>query len=422
MGENANKEFSVDFSIMETRDLGAGDPELLKGLFQSESASGNPDDLEPIDKDTPPEKKPNVPPAKKPAIPDDTDGKDGEGKDNDDKGANLISQFLGDDDDEEGGDKGDGKDKDKGEGDEDDKGDREESVFTTLARDFLKNGIFTTDEGEEESPITTPEEFIERFNIEKKKGAMEVVNNFIGRFGEDYQNAFEAIFVKGVDPKEYFQIYNNIVSFADLDLTQESNQIIVIKQALADQGFESEDIESEVERLKNYGDLESVAAKHHKVLIKKEATKLQQKEQEAEIKQQQDAAIKNQYIKNVQGVLQEKLKTKEFDGIPINPKLAGELQEFLLVDRYKTPSGEVLTEFDRTILELKRPENHEKKVKLALLLKIMEKDPSLSTIQKSRTTKSVDGLLGETEKLLGGKSGGGSSKSGGQRSQSWTSL
>ena len=45
-------------------------------------------------------------------------------------------------------------------------------------------------------------------------------------------------------------------------------------------------------------------------------------------------------------------------------------------------SGETLTDFDKNILDLKRPENHANKVKIALLLKLLENDPTLSTIQK----------------------------------------
>ena len=94
------------------------------------------------------------------------------------------------------------------------------------------------------------------------------------------------------------------------------------------------------------------------------------------------------------------MKSKEFDGIPINPKLAGELQDFLLVDKYKTASGETLTDFDRAILELKRPENHETKVKVALLMKILEKDPTLSTIQKTGITKKSNELFGEVARQV----------------------
>jgi len=224
---------------------------------------------------------------------------------------------------------------------------------------------------------------------------IDVVNNFIGHFGEDYQQAFNAIFVNGVDPKDYFGTYNAIQSFSEMDLSQESNQIAILKQALADQGFDPEDITTEVERLQQYGDLENVAAKHHKVLVKKEAVKLQKLEEERSTQLQQQQAYKQQYANNVTAVLQDKVKAKEFDGIPLNPKLATELQDFLLTEKYKTPSGDTLTDFDRTILELKRPENHEMKVKVALLLKILEKDPTLTTIQKAGVTKKTDSLFGE---------------------------
>ena len=173
--------------------------------------------------------------------------------------------------------------------------------FTALAKDLFKLGVFTSEEDDEEAPIGNAEEFLERFNAEKKKGAVQIVNDFIGQFGEDYQNAFQAIFVKGVDPKDYFGTYNAIENYAEMDLSNESNQIAVLKQALADQGFDPEDIETEVERLKNYGDLETVAARHHKVLVKKEAAKLQQLEQEKERQLQQQAAIKQQYMQNVYG-------------------------------------------------------------------------------------------------------------------------
>ncbi len=118
-----------------------------------------------------------------------------------------------------------------------------------------------------------------------------------------------------------------------------------------------------------------------------------EEQRQQELQKQQ--AYKQQYIQNVQTVLQDKLKAKEFDGIPINPKLANELQDFLLVDKYQTSSGEKLTEFDRQILELKRPENHALKVKLGLLMKILETDPSLSTIQKRGITKKADDLFTE---------------------------
>ena len=406
MAENLETPSFGNFSIQDTMEMGTGNAELLNDLMAPETSTGNPDDVKPIVKEVE-DPKPPTPAGPK--------GKEVVNKDKDDlTGQDLISIFLGDNDADDNDDDDDApptppvkKKTDATEANNaddasaDDNDDAPESQFSALAKDLFKLGVFSKDEDEEDDVnITTPEEFLERFNAEKKKGAIEVVNNFIGQFGEDYQQAFDAIFVKGVNPKEYFGTYNQIANFAEMDLSQEDNQVRVIKQALADQGFEPEDVETEVERLKNYGDLETVATKHHKVLVKKEAQKLAQMEEKAERDLQQKQAIKNQYIQNVQGILQEKIKTKEFDGIPINPKLASELQDFLLVDKYKTASGETLTDFDRAILELKRPENHAMKVKVGLLLKVLEKDPTLSTIQKTGVTKKSDQLFGEVARQV----------------------
>ena len=405
MAENLDTPSFGNFSIENTMEMGPGSAELLNDLLSPETSTGSPDDLQKIVKDA-------EPPAADPKL-DVPKGKEivqkGEGEET--TGQDLISSFLGDNAGEEESTEtvdpqpvkkapaAEAKPAEETTSDEENV-DEQVSQFTALSRDLFKLGVFSKDEDEEDVNISTPEEFLERFQNEKKKGAVEMVQSFIGQFGEDYQQAFEAVFVKGVNPKEYFGTYNNVVSFAEMDLTQENNQVTVIKQALADQGFEPDDINTEVERLKNYGDLENVATKHHKVLVKKEAQKLAQMEQKAEQELQQRQAVKNQYINNVQQVLQDKLKSKEFDGIPINPKLANELQDFLLVDKYKTASGETLTDFDKTILELKRPENHATKVKVALLLKILEKDPTLSTIQKTGVTKKSNELFGEVARQV----------------------
>jgi hypothetical protein len=400
MAENLDMPQIGNFSIQDTMDMGMGNQELLNDLMSPESATSNPDDIQDI-KDEPAPAPTKKTTSKQQAIPDPADSEE----DKKDEPVKGIQDFLYGEDNEDGEEdeepaaapaKKATQPADNQEDSNDEDGEEAPtSQFTALSNDLFKLGVFSKDDDEEETPIDTPEAFLERFQAEKKKGAIEIVDNFIGQFGEDYQQAFEAIFVKGVDPKDYFSAFSQIQSFAEMDLTQENNQVAVIKQALTDQGFEPEDVITEVERLKNYGDLESVAAKHHKVLIKKEGQKLQQLEQQKEAQLQQQQAIKQQYLQNVNNVLQEKIKAKEFDGIPINPKLAGELQDFLVTDKYKTNSGETLTDFDRTILELKRPENHATKVKLALIMKIMEKDPTLSTIQKTGITKKSNELFGE---------------------------
>jgi hypothetical protein len=401
MADNLDTPSFGNFGIEDTMEMGVGNTQLLDDLFSPETSTEDPDKLETIVKTAEEPKAPKKPEVSKgKEVVQKLDGEETTQQD-------VLKNFLGDDEDDEEAAVEDVVTPPAKAEAEEEEDDVAESPFVSLSKDLFKLGVFTQDDDEEDAVIETPEQFLEKFNSEKKKGAIEIVDNFIGQFGEDYQKAFDAIFVKGVNPKDYFGVYNNVVNFAELDLSNEDNQVRVIKQALADQGFDDEDITTEVERLRNYGDLETVASKHHKVLVKKEAVKLQQMEQQAEQQLQQKAMVRNQYIQNVQSVLQDKLKTKEFDGIPLNPKLASELQDFLLVDKYKTPSGETLTDFDKTILELKRPENHAMKVKLGLLLKILEKDPTLSTIQRTGVTKKSTQLFEEVARQTSKKPGSG---------------
>ncbi len=272
MAENLDSPSFGNFSIQDTMEMGLGSQELMNDLMGPETSTSNPDDIQEIVKEAAPLEPPKAPdvPKGKEIVPK-ADGEQLTGQD-------LISSFLGDNTEEETQEaepqevakpKKAAKLEQAPAAEEQTEEGVEEQVsqFTALSRDLFKLGVFSKDEDEEDVAIDTPEAFLERFQNEKKKGAIEMVNSFIGQFGEDYQQAFDAIFVKGVNPKEYFGTYNNVVSFAEMDLSQENNQVAVIKQALADQGFEPDDINTEVERLKNYGDLENVATKHHKVLV-----------------------------------------------------------------------------------------------------------------------------------------------------------
>jgi len=401
MSDNLQPE--SNFGIQDTMDMGAGDAQLLNDLMAPETAQADPEAVEPIVKEAE-DKAPEATDPKgkeltKPASP---DGKTEEEKKS---GESIINDFLSNDPDAEEEEEETVEPVAEQESDLLDKVEEEveetegSANFEALAKDLFNLGVFNKEEDEEVN-IQTPEDFLARFESEKKKGAQELVQQFIGQFGEDYQQAFESIFVKGVDPKEYFGTYNNIVNFTEMDLSKEANQKQVMKQALTDQGFETEDIDKEIERLQNYGDLEAVSTRHHKVLVKKEAKKLQELEAQSQQEQQQKQAIKQQFVDNVQTILTDKVKEKEFDGIPLNSNLANELQDFLLVDKWKTPTGETLTDFDRSILDLKRPENHELKVKVGLLLKMLEKDPTLSTIQRAGVTKKSNQLFGEVARQV----------------------
>jgi len=274
----------------------------------------------------------------------------------------------GNDDDAENDDDNGQKSQTKKSTNEDDNIDEEsDNDFESLAKDLYKVGIFTPDGEDEELPATS-EEFIERFNWEKQKMAEQMVYSFAGRHGEEYRDLFNAIFVNGADPKEYVNQYLETQHFKDMDLSDEDNQQSVVEAALRNQGWEEDDIKAEVKKLKLNADLESTAQRHQKALVKTEEAQLAKIQEESKVRLERKKQLEAQYSTNIRNILGEKLKTQDFDGIPVNKDSANKAVDFLEAKKWKLPSGELITDFDRVIMDLQHPQNHEAKVKLALLL------------------------------------------------------
>ena len=67
---------------------------------------------------------------------------------------------------------------------------------------------------------------------------------------------------------------------------------------------------------------------------------------------------------------------------------------------------------------MKRPENHEMKVKVGLLMKMLEKDPTLATIQRKGASKQTNVLFGEVARQVTKDKSNKSTKKG-SKTSSW---
>jgi hypothetical protein len=272
-----------------------------------------------------------------------------------------------------------------------------ENVFTDLATHLFELGIFTRDEDEEEVVIDNAEDFKERFEYEKKKGASEVLEAYLSRFGDDYADMFEKVFVKGLSPKEYLTSLTVIASVKGLDLNDEANQEKVVKELLRREGRSLDYINRKIEQLKNYQDLEQEAKEAQALLIQKEEQEQAAKIRAREEEERNKILARKQYLQTVGTILKEKVEAKEFDGIPVDARFAQEIGEYITRERYKVGDTEI-TEFDKELLELKKPENFALKVKLAMLLKMLKTDPTLSKIQKKAVSKEKTELFSKLVK------------------------
>lgn len=264
--------------------------------------------------------------------------------------------------------------------------------YKGLSKDLLDIGIFSLDEDETEIEIETAEDLRDRFEYEKKKGAGEALEAFLSRKGPEYSEMFESVFVNGVDPVEYLGRYSRIQDLKNLDLKEELNQERVVREKLRLEGMTPEEVGKKIEKLRNYNDLEEEATIAHRFLLKRE----EEDERQANIKKIEEdnrkIQQKNHFVQAVNRILTEKVGKKEWDGIPIDVNFAREIAAYVAKDKYKV-GDQYISEFDKEVLDLNRPENYELKVKLAVLLKMVKVDPTLSKIQKRAVTKETNQLF-----------------------------
>ena len=154
----ADNNENISFNIVDTMEM-AGNTELISDLMSPETTSTSPDEVQPIVKEVEEEPVATAPIKKPKEIDPD--------KDKSDDGESLISSFLEDDDDDLPVPP---KAKSPEESSQEEPDSPDGNQFSALANDLFKLGVFTKDEDEDDVAISTPEEFLERFQTEKKNG------------------------------------------------------------------------------------------------------------------------------------------------------------------------------------------------------------------------------------------------------------
>lgn len=283
--------------------------------------------------------------------------------------------------------------------------------LAAVAKEFYNLGFFTKDsDDEDESVLSDPDKFLEKAQGAFKKGTEAYLESYLSHYSPKNKELFFATYAKGVDPETYLKQLNKIESYEKMDLKQEANQELVVTQSLRNQGLDEDDIQDQLKKLKSYSELEDTALKYHKGLVKSEKAHAKELEDAAVQEQERLAQIDTDYDTNLRNTYTEKLKEKDFDGLPITDKTVSKAYDFAYNKKWEL-NGALLTDFDRFILDLKKPENHAVKAKLALLF-APDYDPNkpiqvdFSKIQKKAVSKESKALfqdLANKSKGIGGR-------------------
>lgn len=267
--------------------------------------------------------------------------------------------------------------------------------FQSIAQEFFTLGILTTDEGEEEQGITTQDQLLERFQYEKEKSGIKYVyDNIISKHGDEGIKMFNSIFIDGMHPEDYFQTTSTTLSLKNYDLTDDQNKRTIFAERLRQQGYSEDTIKRHVNRSFELGELEEDAKEAHEFLLKQQEAIEAQKLEQAKVIELQKKQFKDLYLTNVKTEITNSLKKRDLGNLPITDKAARELEDYLTTETHQLKTtGEKLTKFDIDILSLRDPKNHSKKVVLAYLWKMYEKDPFLSTIKKKGVSEASNTMF-----------------------------
>lgn len=275
----------------------------------------------------------------------------------------------------------------------------DDNPYTTLGKDLMRLGVFSRnseEETEDNLNISSPEDFLERFNLEKKKGAVNILENFLSQYGDEYRKMFDAVFAKGVDPKEYLEGFVKLEALSNIDISTEQNQERVVREYYRGFKWDEEKITNKINRMKDYGELEDEAKSYHEILKAKESETLSSKEAAKEEQKKTKQVLDAQTATSYNKILQESVKKGSLLGFPINAEKAKKVFQYVNDKPYQLEgTGEKLSTMEKELLELNRPENHEKKLLLGFIL---ESGLDLSIIKKAAVSEESKELFNFTKK------------------------
>ena len=217
-------------------------------------------------------------------------------------------------------------------------------------------------------------EFYEKFTENKVQSDIE--ERISDKWGEDGIRMFNDIFVSGVDPREYFAAYQQVLDVSDIDLDDENNQKLVVSRYLEAIGQDDEEILDQIETLEEKGKLAERAEKYKEKLIednKREIARMayEKESQAVEMKKAQSARFSA-----VKEAVSTALSNREINGIPLSLNDNKELLPFATDLNWKLANGMLITDADKAILEIKKDP-----VKWVALCKLLKEDLNVNPIK-----------------------------------------
>lgn len=282
----------------------------------------------------------------------------------------------------------------------DDEGDDDETVYATLFKDHVEQGLFDVEEGEEIPEKMTPDEYYERLEKKIDQRVEEALQSLFKDELDQDALAFLKFKKNGGNTQDFFKVYGQTKEYSKMDITKEATMKMVIREKLIADGLSEEDAAEEIEILTDAGRLETRAKAYYKQLVEKEQQQkemlVQRQKQEREKAEQQRAQTYKMLNEVVKKGAAAKIQLSKKDTV---------IPEYIMAPASK---GENVSQFTKDLSAIySDPE------KLVLLAKLVRSGLDMSDIkthiESDATRKARKSLF--TEKETKSTFGGGGKKS-----------
>ncbi len=279
------------------------------------------------------------------------------------------------------------------------------SNFTQALKGLLESKVLLGFEGDENVNEYKPEDWKELIEMNIKhaneKAHEDIQNQFFQSLPPELQYAYKYVLDGGQDLKSLFLSMAGSQEIDDIDISDESGQEYAIRAFLQASGFgNSQEIEEEVNGIKDRGELEKKAKQFHPKL---KAMQDQVVNQRLQYQEQEKATREEQSRRYEQSII-DTLQKGDLNGLELNQKEQQFLYQGLTQAKYPTASGNNTNALGHLLEKYQwREPNHALIAEVLLLLN----DPEgyrekIRTNVKKETNK-------ETMRTLKGVNKGGSS-------------
>lgn len=241
------------------------------------------------------------------------------------------------------------------------------------------------------------ENFLEFFDgFTKEKAQADIEDILTENWGEEGIEMFKDIFINKVPIKDYLERYSESQDYSTIDLEKVGNQKYIIQTYLESTGVDEDEIFERIELLEEQDKLKLKAEAFRDKLVEESKAEMKRLAQQEEFRIQQAKAVEKKRQDAITEAVNNAIKAKEINGIPLSVADNRELLPYLTAPAYKLNNGQKITEFDKDLMELRRDPN--KLTKLIALAKMVKDDLNVTPIKNKAVDETKEDLFAFNKK------------------------